>query len=62
MAVKIMNKKKHEYHHLLNVQINPLRPNPIHSETGSHSFRFSVKIFSQSALAGGGAIFPPTRA
>ena len=32
-----------------------LRPNPSHSATGSQSFRFSVKIFSRSALAGGGA-------
>ena len=38
---------------MLTVQIKPFRPNPIHSETGSQFFRFSVKIFSQSAPAGG---------
>jgi len=36
------------------VQINPFGTNPIYSETGSQSFRFGVKIFSQSALAGVG--------
>jgi hypothetical protein len=30
------------------------KPSPSHFETESQSFQFSVKIFSQSALAGGG--------
>jgi len=30
------------------------RQSPSHFETESQSFQFSVKIFSQSALAGGG--------
>ena len=29
------------------VQINPLRPSPIHSATEGHSFRFSLNIFSR---------------
>jgi hypothetical protein len=35
------------------VQIHAFRPNPSHSATDSQSFRFSVKIFSWSALDGG---------
>jgi hypothetical protein len=42
------------YHHYLsNVQINPFRRSWIHSDSDSQSSRFSVKIFSRSALAGG---------
>ena len=41
------------YWYLSVVQINPFRPSPSHSATQSQSFRFSVKIFSRSALAGG---------
>ena len=33
-------------------KLNPFRPSPSHSATYSQSFRFSVKIFSRSALAG----------
>jgi hypothetical protein len=43
-----------QYHCLSTVQINPFRPSPSHSVTDSQSFRFSVKIFSRSALIGGG--------
>ena len=32
-------------------------PNPSHSATVTWSFRFSVKIFSRSPLAGGGKVF-----
>jgi hypothetical protein len=32
-------------------QINASRPSPSHSATGKHSFGFSVKVFSRSALA-----------
>jgi hypothetical protein len=42
-----------QYHYLAVVQINPLRTNPSHSATETRSFRFSVKIFSRSAHAGG---------
>jgi hypothetical protein len=40
------------YHDLSIVQINPFRPSPSHSATETRSFRFSVKIFGRSALAG----------
>jgi hypothetical protein len=44
------------YHYLTIVQISPFRPSLSHSSTDSQYSRFSVKIFSQSALAGGGEI------
>jgi len=34
--------------------MNPLRTSPIQAETKCQYFRFSVKIFSRSALAWGG--------
>ena len=40
------------YHYLSIVQINPFSPSPSQSGTVSKSFRFSVKIFSWSALSG----------
>ena len=43
------------YHYLPIVEINPFRPIPSHSATESQSFRFSVKMVSQSTLAEGGA-------
>lgn len=42
------------YNQLSIVQINPLRPSLSYSATDSQSFRFSVKIFSRYAIAGGG--------
>ena len=41
------------YHYLSTVQSNHFRPSQSHSATESQLFRFSVKIFSRSALAGG---------
>jgi hypothetical protein len=41
------------YHNLPAVQINPFRPSPSHSASRV-SLRFSMKIFSRSALAVGG--------
>ena len=37
--------------------IKSFRPNPINSSTDSQSFRFNVKIFSRSPLAGGSNFF-----
>jgi hypothetical protein len=41
------------YLYLSTVQINPFRPTPSHSATRGQSFRFSVRIFSRSAIARG---------
>jgi hypothetical protein len=43
-----------QYHYLSTVQINPFRPSPSYSATESQSFRFTIKIFSRSTLAGAG--------
>lgn len=40
-------------YHLSTIQINPFRPSPSESATENQSFRFSLKIFRLSALAGG---------
>jgi len=48
------------YLYLFTVQIKPSRPSPSYSAIESQSCRFSVKIFSRSALAGGAQnIFSP---
>jgi hypothetical protein len=48
-------------YHLSTVQINPFRQSPSHSATERQSFRFSVKICSRSALAGGSEKVPPPK-
>jgi hypothetical protein len=49
----------HTYHYLSNAQINPFRPSLSYSATENQYFRFSVNIFSRSALAGGTIPPPP---
>jgi len=45
------------YRYLPTVQINPFRPSRSYSATDSHSYRYSVKIFSRPSLLEGPETF-----